>query len=128
MTVGRFCQELFCEAGGWGCGLEFKLQLASADKLKLELQHRLDDAFDGDAVHAAEINRAFAQKARRTGRVGFQQPVVPLVARQARPGQFRRRAAERHNNRRAQRGGDMHRAGIVGEQHAAEFQQRHEFA
>ena len=50
------------------------------------------------------------------------------VARQPRPGQFRRRAAKRHDHRRAQRGGDVHRAGVVGEQDAAKFQQRHQFA
>jgi len=54
------------------------------------------------------------------GRVGFEQP-VPRVTRQARSGQFRRRAAERHNDRCAERRRYVHRAGIIGEQHAAEF-------
>src|SRR5471032_2014659 len=49
-----------------------------------------NDAPDADAVHAAKINRTFAQKTRRTRRVGFEQ-MIPRISRQTRPAQFRRR-------------------------------------
>ena len=76
-------------------------------------QNRFHHAINADAIQAAEINRTFAQKARRTRRVGIDQ-MISRVARQSRPGQFRRRAAERHDHRRAERGGDVHRAGVIG--------------
>lgn len=50
------------------------------------------------------------------------------VAGKARAGEFRRRAAEGHDDRCAQRGGHVHRAGVVGEENPAQLQQRHEFA
>ena len=56
------------------------------------------------------------------GASDFSEP-MPRIARQSRPGQFRRRAAERHHDRRAQRGGHVHRAGVVRQQDAAEFQE-----
>jgi hypothetical protein len=51
MTVGAILSRAFLTGLAGGVRrLEFKLQLASADKLKLELQHGLHDALDGDAV------------------------------------------------------------------------------
>ena len=51
---------------------------------------------------------------------------MAAVARQTRPGQVRRRAAKGHNDRRAEGGGDVHGPGVVGENDAAELEQRHE--
>ena len=48
--------------------------------LPVGLQNRLHHAFDADAVHAAEINRALAQKTRRARRVRPQQPMALVAA------------------------------------------------
>src|SRR5579862_4610970 len=50
------------------------------------------------------------------------------AAQDNRAGQFRRSAAERNHNWRAERGGNVHRAGVIGEQDAAEFRHRAKLA
>src|ERR1700722_3983921 len=90
-------------------------------------QHGFDDAGYGNARHAAEINGALAKETRRTGCIGAKE-LVARIAGQAGAGEFRRGAAKRNDDRRAERGGYMHRPGIVGEQDAAEFERGAEFA
>jgi hypothetical protein len=47
------------------------------------------------------------------------------IAWQARAGQLGRRAAKRHDDRRPEGGGEVHRPGVVGEQEAAELEKGH---
>ena len=112
MTVGGGCQEGF---------------LRTESESEGSLQNGLHHSPDADAVHAAEINRALAEKTGRTRCVGFQQAMVQ-VTRQDGAGQFRRCAAERDDNWCAECGGDVHGAGVVREKDAAGLQKRHEFA
>ena len=107
--------------GGTGEPFPRREIITKAQKLFNRRQDGFHDLVNGKAVQAAEINGAFAQEARRTRRLRVEQAMA-RVAGQAGAGEFRRGAAKRHHHRRAQGGGDVHGAGVVGEQHAAEFQ------
>jgi hypothetical protein len=83
------------------------------------LQDGGDYLVNGDAVHTAEIDRAYPAEARGTGSLGFEQ-AMPGVPGNSWTGQFWRRAAKRDDNRYAQGGSDVHRASVIGQQDAAQ--------
>jgi hypothetical protein len=62
-----------------------------------ERQHSLGNLLDGDAIHTTKVNRAFPPKARRARCDSWQQ-LMAIVAGQSWPGQFRRSAAEGHDD------------------------------
>src|SRR6185503_18293207 len=79
---------------------------------RVSLADRIDGALHADGGHAAKINRTHASEAGRTGRVGFQK-LMRRIAGQTGAGQFRRGAAEDRDDRGADGGGNVHRAGVV---------------
>src|SRR3954452_23366657 len=91
------------------------------------LQYGLDNGFDGDAGHAAEINGAGAEETRGARRVRLEENIA-FIAWQTGAGQVRGSAAEGDHYGSPEGGGDVHRAGVVREEHAPKFQQGHELA
>ena len=79
-----------------------------------------DHLLDGNAAHAAEIYGALAPKAWSAGNIAGQELVRGAAFRQSRAGQLWRGASERNNYRSAHGSRQMHRAGIVCEQDAAQ--------
>ena len=70
---------------------------------------------DGDAVHAAEVDGALSAKAGRAWDIRLEQ-VVSLLAGQAGSGEVCGGAAKNGYYRYAYCRGQMHRAGVVGEE------------
>ena len=86
-------------------------------------EHRFGDLLDGDAVHAAEINGALPEETRRA----FDGCLDDFGMLAEWAGEFGGGGTEDRHQWRADGGGQMHRAGIVGQEEPAKTEEFAEF-
>jgi hypothetical protein len=85
-----------------------------------------DHGFGGNAIHATEIYGAFAPETGGAGHAGGAHDLGGGGP--DRPGHFRRGAAEGNDDRRADGGGQVHGAGVIGQEQLAGGEGGRQFA